>query len=126
MLVLEGLALIVLSRVQALPLAIGMLMVFGLFVQASEGATFAVVPMINRRALGSVAGIVGAGGNVGAVVAGLLFRLEHLETPTVLLYLGCAVLVVSNAALLVRFTPDQEQAVGLELQDGTTPALTAR
>ena len=60
------------------------------------------------------------------MVAALLFRLEHLETPTALLYPGCAVLVVSNAALLVRFTPDQEQAVGLELQDGTTPALTAR
>ena len=38
------------------------MIVFSLFVQMSEGATFSVVPFINRRALGSVSGIVGAAG----------------------------------------------------------------
>ena len=36
------------------------------------GATYALVPFIDRKALGGVAGIVGAGGNVGAVAAGFL------------------------------------------------------
>ena len=37
------------------------MIVFSLFVQMSEGATYSVVPFINKKALGSVAGIVGAG-----------------------------------------------------------------
>lgn len=37
------------------------------FVQAGEGAVFAVVPLIKRRLTGQVAGMTGAYGNVGAV-----------------------------------------------------------
>ena len=70
----EGLALMLFSQMAVLALAIPALIVFSLFVQMSEGATFSVVPFINKRALGSVAGIVGAGGNAGAVAAGFLFR----------------------------------------------------
>ena len=38
------------------------------------GATYALVPFVNSKALGGVAGIVGAGGNVGAVLAGFLMK----------------------------------------------------
>ncbi len=38
------------------------------------GATYALVPFIDRDALGGVAGIIGAGGNVGAVAAGFLLK----------------------------------------------------
>src|SRR6476661_140943 len=69
----EGLLLMLFSQAGILPLAIGLMLAFGLFVKMSNGATYAVVPFVNRRALGTVAGIVGAGGNVGAVLAGLLF-----------------------------------------------------
>ncbi|WP_261844415.1 NarK family nitrate/nitrite MFS transporter [Aliamphritea ceti] len=37
------------------------------FVQAGEGAVFAVVPLIKRRLTGQIAGMTGAYGNVGAV-----------------------------------------------------------
>ena len=87
-LALEGLALILFSQMSVLYLAVGTMVVFSLFVQMSEGATFSVVPFINRKALGPVAGIVGAGGNAGAVAAGFLFRIEGLSTEQVLLYLG--------------------------------------
>ena len=36
-----------------------------------DGATYSIVPFINKKALGSVAGIVGAGGNMGAVCANI-------------------------------------------------------
>ena len=40
----------------------------------AEGATFSVVPFINKKAIGSVSGIVGAGGNVGAFLAAFLLK----------------------------------------------------
>lgn len=108
-LLLEGIALIVFSQMSALILAIGSMIVFSLFVQMSEGATFGVVPFINKKALGSVAGIVGAGGNAGAVAAGFLFRSESLTTQQGLMYLGIFVLVASSCAFLVRFSPAVEK-----------------
>lgn len=122
---LEGLALMAFSQMTLLPVAIATMIVFSLFVQMSEGATYSVVPMINKRALGSVSGIVGAGGNAGAVAAGFLFRTEGLDTPTALLYLGFAVTASSAMALLVRFSPEQvreaerEMRQSLDLRDGT-------
>lgn len=105
----EGLLLMLFSRMTAAPLAIGALVLFSLFVQMAEGATFAVVPFINRRALGSVAGIVGAGGNVGAVSAGLLFK-GSVAWDVALLILGGAVTLASFAAFVVRAVPEAEAA----------------
>jgi NNP family nitrate/nitrite transporter-like MFS transporter len=107
-LLLEGLALILFSQMSTLLLAVGVMIIFSLFVQMSEGATFSVVPFVNRKALGPVAGIVGAGGNAGAVAAGFLFRIESLSTEQALLYLGVGVAVVAPVVLLVRFSAQNE------------------
>jgi NNP family nitrate/nitrite transporter-like MFS transporter len=50
-----------------LPLAVLLTMACSFFVQAAEGSTFAIVPLIKRRITGQIAGNVGAYGNVGAV-----------------------------------------------------------
>ena len=50
-----------------LPGAVLLVMVCSFFVQAAEGATFALVPLVKPRITGQVAGNVGAYGNVGAV-----------------------------------------------------------
>jgi MFS transporter, NNP family, nitrate/nitrite transporter len=107
-LLLEGLALILFSQMSTLLLAVGVMIIFSLFVQMSEGATFSVVPFVNRKALGPVAGIVGAGGNAGAVAAGFLFRIESLSTEQALLYLGVGVALVAPVVLLVRFSAQNE------------------
>lgn len=104
-LLLEGLALMLFSQMDALALAIAAMLVFSLFVQMSEGATYGVVPFVNRKALGAVAGIVGAGGNAGAVAAGFLFRSESLSYQEALLFLGAAVVLASFFAFAVRFSP---------------------
>ncbi|GHA97123.1 NarK family nitrate/nitrite MFS transporter [Modicisalibacter luteus] len=101
----EGMALIFFSQMHVLTLAIGIMLVFSLFTQMAEGATFGVVPFVNRRALGAVAGIVGAGGNAGAVAAGFLFRSESLTYQQGLFYLGIAVSIAAFATMLVRFSP---------------------
>lgn len=105
-LLIEGIALVVFSRMTVLVTAIAMLIVFSLFVQMSEGATFGVVPFVNRKALGGVAGMVGAGGNAGAVAAGFLFKSESLTYAEGLMYLGFAVMVCSAFTFLVRFSPE--------------------
>ncbi len=109
-LLLEGLALVAFSRMDVLILAIPMLIVFSIFVQMSEGATFGVVPFVNRKALGAVAGIVGAGGNAGAVAAGFLLRAEGVAMQDALLYFGIIVIAIAPLALFVRF-PKRVEAV---------------
>lgn len=103
----EGVALILFSRVNAIAWAIPAMLLLGLFVKMSNGATYGVVPFINKQALGSVAGIVGAGGNVGAVAAGFLFK-GALPWPTALLFLGLFVAASSFLAFTVRFSEATE------------------
>ena len=107
-LICEGIALVAFSQMHVLSYAIGIMLVFSLFVQMAEGATYGVVPFINKKALGAVAGIVGAGGNVGAVAAAFLFRSEAITYQQGLFYLGVTVLVLASCALLVRFSPETE------------------
>ena len=58
-----------------LPAAVLLTMACSFFVQAGEGSTFAMVPLIKRRVTGQIAGNVGAYGNVGAVAYLTLFSL---------------------------------------------------
>ena len=115
-LLIEGIALLVFSRMTVLAFAIPSMIVFSLFVQMSEGATYSVVPFINKKALGSVSGIVGAGGNMGAVAAGFLFRYESIGYSQALLILGCLVTAFSFFTFLVRFQPEDEKVAAEELK----------
>jgi len=117
----EGVFMILFSRMTATPLAIGGLMLFGLCVDMSCGATYAVVPFINKKALGSVSGIVGAGGNVGAVLAGFLFKRPTAQWPHELLILGCCVAGAAFLALGVRFSAAEELAAKTGIE-GDRPA----
>ena len=105
----EGLALMLFSRMAVLPLAIAAMLLTGLFIKMSNGATYSVVPFVNRRALGAVAGIVGAGGNAGAMLAGFLFK-GSLPWTQALLCLGAAVCATSLVSLLIRFSEQGEIA----------------
>lgn len=123
----EGLMMMVFSRCSTLWLAVVALMTMGLFVKMSNGATYAVVPFINKKALGSVAGIVGAGGNVGAVLLGFLFK-GSFSWPDALLLVGVAVCFVALATLAVRFSAapaaveETAAEAGLEPDLATEPA----
>jgi len=61
-------------------LAVVAAMACSFFVQAGEGAVFAVVPLIKRRLTGQIAGMTGAYGNVGAVVYLTIFTLVDAST----------------------------------------------
>lgn len=113
---LEGLSLMLFSQMSILPLAIGTMIVFSLFVQMSEGATYSVVPFVNKKAIGAVSGIVGAGGNAGAVAAGFLFKYENITYPEALFIIGAIVTGVSFLAWAVRFSSAAEHEVKTEME----------
>src|SRR5215471_5713391 len=113
---LEGVAFVCFSQARSLPLAIGCMLMTGLFIKMSNGATYAIVPFVNKRALGAVAGIVGAGGNVGAVAAGFLFKAASLTWPQSLLILGGLVTLASSLTILVRFSAADERSVREEME----------
>jgi len=111
----EGAGLILFSRMTWLPAAVGSMMLAGLFVKMSNGATYSLVPFVNKRALGAVAGIVGAGGNLGAVLAGFLFKTPSITWPQAILILGGIVAVSSVLAFVVRFSEADEIVARREL-----------
>jgi NNP family nitrate/nitrite transporter-like MFS transporter len=81
----------------------------------SAGATYAVTPFVRRDAVGAVAGVVGAGGNVGAVLAGFLFRSEGVLPQTAFMVLGVCVLASAALVLLVRFKTEDEELARKEI-----------
>jgi len=102
-LLLEGLGIMLFSTMETLPWAIATMLLFALFLKMSNGATYSVVPFINQKAMGAVSGIVGAGGNVGAVMAGFLFTSETFSYRESLFTIGIAVTLVSFIALALTF-----------------------
>ena len=62
-----------------LVLAVMAAMACSFFVQAGEGAVFAVVPLIKRRLTGQIAGMTGAYGNIGAVCYLTIFSFVGYE-----------------------------------------------
>ncbi len=113
---LEGLALMLFSRMDAAATVIPALILTGLLVHASCGATYAVVPFVNRKATGAVSGIVGAGGNAIAVAIMFLFKesVFGLSWPEAFLITGLLVTGGSFLALVVRFSPEAEAEVKAE------------
>jgi NNP family nitrate/nitrite transporter-like MFS transporter len=103
----EGLGLMAFSQMPTPGAALIALLIFGLFTHMACGSTYSLVPFINRNALGGVAGIIGAGGNVGAVAAGFLVK-GSSTTEQALFILGVIVAVTAVCALAVRFSHDQK------------------
>ena len=63
-----------------LVVAVAITIFASVFVQGAEGATFAIIPMINKRMTGQIAGMAGAYGNVGAVIYLVLFSMVDSKT----------------------------------------------
>ena len=104
----EGFGLLLFSKAGSVGLAITAMAIFGLFTHMACGATYALTPFINRKALGGVAGIIGAGGNVGAVLAGFLNKAAP-STQECLMILGFIVTATSLCAIAVRFSATKKQ-----------------
>jgi NNP family nitrate/nitrite transporter-like MFS transporter len=107
-LALEGLGLVLFSQAGSLQMAIITMLTFAMFLKMANGTTYAIVPFINPKNVGTVAGVVGAGGNVGGMLFGFLFKSESITYAQAFLYIGAIVTVVSLVVFLTRF---EKQAV---------------
>ncbi len=114
-LLLEGLGIILFSQTHSLGLAIAAMLLFAMFLKMANGTTYAIVPFVNKKAVGVVSGIVGAGGNVGGVLAGFLFKSESISYNQAFLYIGMAVAAVSVVVVLTRFEKQAGVVVESEL-----------
>jgi NNP family nitrate/nitrite transporter-like MFS transporter len=123
LLLLEGIGIMLFANAGDLVFAISMMFFFGLCLKMANGATYSIVPFINQKAVGSVAGIVGAGGNVGAMLIGFLFK--SMSYAAAFLYLGAAVFVVGVVVLAVRIMSLRAAESKLVGSDEITEAVAA-
>lgn len=113
-LLLEGCGLILFAQSGTLMIAIISMLSFALFLKMSNGATYGIVPFINTKNVGLVSGIVGAGGNLGGMLFGFLFKSTSITYVQAFTYIGYTVIIVALIVLITRF---QKQPVVKETVD---------
>lgn len=86
-----------------------------LFVNAGNGAVYAMLPMIKRRLTGQIAGMVGAFGNVGGVVFLTIYAGYDAQT----LFLVAAIGSALALAFVWLFIEDPKGQIAEEMPDGT-------
>jgi len=86
----------------------------GLFVKAANRAVYAIVPLIQRRMTGQIAGMVGAYGNVGGVL--FLTALSVFEYSRFFLVISAS---SALCCLAVRFLQEPRGHMAEIAEDGT-------
>ena len=95
----EGILVLVFANTASLTGAIVVMVFFSLFVQAAEGSSYGIVPYIDPPATGSISGIIGAGGNTGAVAFGMGFR--QLNYYDAFIIMGATIIASSFLSLFI-------------------------
>lgn len=114
LLVFEGIGIAFFSLAPSLALAIAAMLGFALFLKMANGCTYSIVPFVNKEAIGSVSGVVGAGGNLGAMLVGFLFKSSAISYSQAFLYIGFGVAAVGALVLLVRLVVNESTEVAPE------------
>jgi len=95
-------------------LAVATMMVSSFFLGSAAGCVFAVVPLIKRRLTGQIAGMVGAYGNIGAV---LFLTIFSFVSPSVF-FLTIAI-GIAFAAACAMFLDEPKSTMAEVMPDGT-------
>jgi len=115
-LLLEGLGLIAFAHAPSFPIAIAFMLTFALFLKMANGAVYGIVPFINEKNVGLISGVVGAGGNLGGMLFGFLFKSESITYGQAFTYIGLAVVIIAAIVSVTRFR---------KASPATTPEMTA-
>jgi len=103
LLLLEGIGITLFAQSNTLASAIVAMLFFALFLKMANGGTYGIVPFLNKDSIGTVSGIVGAGGNLGAVLVGFLFKFENLTYAGAFHYIGIGVSVIGLLVFITKF-----------------------
>lgn len=107
-LLLEGFGLIMFAQAGSFGMAIFSMITFALFLKMANGTTYAITPFVNEKNVGLVSGIVGAGGNVGGMLFGFLFKSKSITYIQAFSYIGIIVVCVSLIVLVTRFAKTEK------------------
>jgi NNP family nitrate/nitrite transporter-like MFS transporter len=110
-LLLEGFGLIAFAHAPTFAIAIAFMLTFALFLKMANGAVYGIVPFINEKNVGLISGVVGAGGNLGGMLFGFLFRSESITYSQAFTYIGSVVLLVAGVMAITRWRPAQDPAL---------------
>jgi len=122
MLLLEGIGIILFAKAGSLPLAIISMLSFALFLKMANGATYGIVPFVNEKNVGLISGIVGAGGNLGGMLFGFLFKSSAITFIQAFAYIGYIVIAVSAIVFTTKFISRARTAEETVMQEETVAA----
>lgn len=117
LLVMEGIGIAFFAASGTLVFAVVAMLIFALFLKMANGCTYGIVPFINEKNIGVVSGIVGAGGNIGAMLVGFLFKSESLTYADAFGYIGVGVVLIGLLVAITRFQPQPATKKNLEIGD---------
>ncbi|WP_072391456.1 MFS transporter [Hyphomicrobium sp. CS1GBMeth3] len=90
-----------------------------LFVNAGNGAVYAMLPLIKRRLTGQIAGLVGAFGNVG----GVLYLTLYSAVPPRTFFEIAAAAAVFGVVLIYFFIDEPRGQIAEEMPDGSVTLI---
>jgi NNP family nitrate/nitrite transporter-like MFS transporter len=122
---LEGIALVAFARAGVLAAAIGSMLLFALFLKMANGAVYGIVPFINEKRIGLISGVVGAGGNLGGMIFGFLFRSPDIRYAEAFSAIGITVVGVAVFVSCMRWAPGENRVIVAEMEPTVEPAAAA-
>jgi NNP family nitrate/nitrite transporter-like MFS transporter len=102
-LLLEGLGLVAFAHAPTFVIAIVFMLSFALFLKMANGAVYGIVPFINEENVGLISGVVGAGGNLGGMLFGFLFKSDAITYAEAFTYIGCTVITIACLVMVTRW-----------------------
>jgi len=106
----------------SVPLVVGITIIAGIFSKAGSGAVYAMVPLVQRRMTGQIAGMVGAFGNVGAVT--FLTVNSLVDYDQFFMFIGIVSGIVFT--LILFFLEEPKGQIAETLPDGTVQMIDVK
>ena len=103
----------------SIELIVGVTIIAGIFSKAGSGAVFAMVPLIQRRMTGQIAGMAGAYGNVGAV----LFLTVNSLVDYDIFFMVIGIVALTVLLLITFFLEEPNDHMVEVLPDGTVQMI---
>jgi len=116
------LAMSTMTPAKGIAYAVIAIMACSLFVNAGNGAIYAMLPMIKRRLTGQIAGMVGAFGNVG----GVLFLTLYSAVSPQIFFLAIAATAAFGLTLVFLLIDDPKGQIAEIMPDGSVTMIDVR